>query len=341
MKRREFMTAAATAAMGAALPAIAADKTADKLIWGNLLHLSYNMWEDWSAPGRETRYFHPELQFDEGLWSDMVARCAEVGVNMIVLDVGDGVKFESHPEIAVEHAWTPERLRKEIRRLRDLGIECIPKLNFSTGHDAWLKQYSRMVSTDIYYGVCQDLIAEICQIFEKPRFFHLGMDEETHLHQRDYLISTVRQFDLWWHDIFKLFDAVRKGGSRSWVWSDYYWHHPDLFLKNMPKDVLQSNWYYGTKFDQESEKSRIRVEAYRVFEKHGYDQIPTGSNHSNTENFGLTTEYARKNIDPSRLLGFLQTPWRKTKEEFRDHHMAAIEQIGAARKAFEKSSVAE
>ena len=330
------MQAAATAAIGSAMPAVAAEKSAGKLIWGNLLHLSYNMWEDWAAPGHETRYFHPELQFDEKLWDDMVAACAKSGVNMIVLDVGDGVLYDSHPEIAVENAWSVKRLRDEIKRLKELGIECIPKLNFSTGHDAWLKQYARMVSTEIYYGVCKDLIAEVCRIFDKPRFFHLGMDEETHNHQRDYLISTVRQYDLWWNDINLLFDAVRKGGSRPWIWSDYYWHHPELFLERMPKDVLQSNWYYGTKFDSEPAQSKIRVDAYRVFDKHGYEQVPTGSNHSNPDNFGLTAEFGRANIEPSRLLGFLQTPWRKTKEEFRDHHMAAIEQIGAARKAFEK-----
>ena len=220
--------------------------------------------------------------------------------------------------------------------MNKLRIECIPKLNFSTCHDAWMKKYSRMVSTDIYYGVCKDLISEVCEIFEKPRFFHLGMDEETHQHQRDYLYSTIRQLDLWWHDINMLFDSVKAGGSRPWIWSDYYWHHPELFLKNMPKDVLQSNWYYGTKFDNEKEKGKIRVDAYRVFDKHGFDQVPTGSNHSNPDNFGLTAEFGRKNIDKTRLFGFLQTPWRKTKEEFRDHHMAAIEQIGAARKKFEK-----
>ncbi|MBQ1229154.1 MAG: uracil permease, partial [Firmicutes bacterium] len=39
-----------------------------------------------------------------------------------------------------------------------MGITIIPKLNFSTNHDVWLGEYSRMVSTSIYYGVCRDLI---------------------------------------------------------------------------------------------------------------------------------------------------------------------------------------
>ena len=39
--------------------------------------------------GHETRYFHPEIQFDEKLWDDMLTKCAECGVNMIVFDLGD------------------------------------------------------------------------------------------------------------------------------------------------------------------------------------------------------------------------------------------------------------
>ena len=66
--------------------------------------------------------------------------------------------------------------------LRALGIEPLPKLNFSTCHDAWLGPYSRMVSTPAYYDVCRDLIDEVAELFGGPRFFHLGMDEETAQH---------------------------------------------------------------------------------------------------------------------------------------------------------------
>ena len=72
------------------------------------------------------------------------------------------------------------------------------------------------------------------------------------------------------------------------------------------------------------------VRAYRDLEDAGYEQIPTGSNHSNAVNFGRTVDYCRRVIAPERLLGFLQTVWRPTTEEFRAEHMAAIEQVGAA-----------
>ena len=103
---------------------------------------------------------------------------------MVVIDLGDGVRYESHPEIAVENASPVEQLREELARLRERGLEPIPKLNFSASHDIWLGPYSRQVSTEPYYAVCRDLIAEAIEIFDHPRLFHLGMDEELAHHQR-------------------------------------------------------------------------------------------------------------------------------------------------------------
>jgi hypothetical protein len=60
-----------------------------------------------------------------------------------------------------------------------MGIEAIPKLNFSTCHDGWLKEYGRMVSTDIYRKVVKEIIDDTCEVFGNPRYMHLGMDEET------------------------------------------------------------------------------------------------------------------------------------------------------------------
>lgn len=58
-----------------------------------------------------------------------------------------------------------------------------------------------MVSTSEYYSVCQDLIQEVIEIFDTPRFFHLGMDEETAQHQQTYNYAIMRQNDLWWDDL--------------------------------------------------------------------------------------------------------------------------------------------
>ncbi len=341
MTRRDFVKAAGAAGAATALGAglaqaqqegqdMADTAAAQGLMWANLLHLSYNMWADREPLPEEKRPPHwgakPYLRFDESLWNDVLKKMAEVGMNMVVIDLGDGVQYESHPEIAVENAWSPAKLREELAKARALGLEPIPKMNFSACHDHWLGPYSKCLSTETYYKVCGDLIAEVMDLFDKPRFFHLGMDEETAEHQRYFRYVVIRQYDLWWHDFHFLREAVEKGGSRPWIWSDYLWTHPDAFFENMPKSVLQSNWYYGTKFGTDVDY----VKAYHQLEEHGYDQVPTGSNWSTPENFGKTVEYCTGLIDPARLKGYLQTPWKPTLEDCRDHHIQAVEQVGAA-----------
>ena len=308
------------------------------LVWGNLLHLSFNMWADrpvekWGALSKEDLgivTYQPYLRFDKKLWEDLTKHMADVGMNMVVIDLGDGVQYQSHPEIVVQGAWSVERLRNELARLRKLGLEPIPKLNFSTGHDLWLGPYARQVSTPVYYKVCGDLVDEVIHLFDKPRFFHLGYDEEMAEQQQKYAYAVIRQHELWWHDFEFFVKQVERRGVRPWIWSDYAWHNGTEFLKRMPKSVLQSNWYYGVDFND----TQNRVRWYGDLDQHGYDQVPTGSNWSNPNNFGLLVGYCRKKIAPSRLKGFLQTPWLPTLEKFRQRHIEAIDQVVTAMAAY-------
>lgn len=312
------------------------------LILANLLHLSFNMWHEADAPpddlGRWYYHASPKLRFEENLWRELTQRMADGGLNMVVLDLGDAIRYESHPEIAVEDAWSPRRLREEARRLRDMGLELIPKLNFSACHDEWMGPYARCVSTPAYYQVCKDLIAEVIDILEQPRFFHLGMDEETASIQkrRNYVI--VRQHELIWHDLLFLIEQVQRCGVRPWMWSDLIWRHEEQFLKHVPRSVLQSNWYYWGDFEfKETEAATptsaphsCRVHAYHVMEAAGYDQIPTCSNHNVLENTARTLQYCPKWLSREHLKGFMQTDWRPMIAQFRDCHLQAIDLLAQA-----------
>ena len=299
-------------------------KAETEMIWAYLLHLSYNLYSDREVPERWPDYqAQPYLRVETDFYNEILQKLVDAGVNMVVLDLGDAVKYESHPEIAVKKAWTVERLKRELEKMRKMGLEPIPKLNFSTAHDLWLGEYSRCVSTKIYYDVCRDLIAEIIDIFNKPRFFHIGMDEEDLPHQKYQSYVVVRQYDLWWHDLYFLIEQVQQGGVRPWMWSDYCWEHPDEFFKKMPKSVLQSNWYYGTEFDIDINY----VRGYYMLERHGFDQIPCATNFFNPENFRKTVEYLTPRIHPERLKGFMQSVWLPTLSIHRYKHMQAIETV--------------
>lgn len=327
--RRKFVKQVAAAGMLSSIPSIliSQPKPSDNKIWAVLLHLSVNMWED----------YYRDLQLSESLWNDSLKKMADSGLNMVVIDLGDAVKYESHPEIAVNNAWSTSRLKEELAKICKMGLEPIPKLNFSTCHDAWLGVYDRMVSTKGYYDVCRDLIAEVIDLFDKPRFFHLGMDEENEPNQRSFDLIVIRQNQLYWGDMYFLLGEVSKGGSRPWVWQDYIRYHPDEFARMMPKSVLQSNWYNLTDFDKPTTNKSVK--AYVDLEKLGFDQVPGGSNYyKNTDDCFLNNvKFCRENVADERLLGFIQSPWKFTTEENRATILRSIELAGEAKIWFNKN----
>ncbi|MCL2742322.1 MAG: twin-arginine translocation signal domain-containing protein [Planctomycetaceae bacterium] len=349
--RRNFIKQTSAACAAACIPsmlnsnAIAAtgDKSSSK-IWACWLHLSFNFAGGINNP-RWGNGMRTEFEPEQSVWDAAVKKMGEQKINMVVINLDDSVLWRSHPEIALKNSWTPEKLREELAKMRKLGIEPIPCLNFSATHDAWMGEYAKMVSTKPYYQFCKDLIAEAIDIFDKPRFIHLGMDEETFGHQSHFNYIVIRQKEQWWDDLYFYFDQAMTRGVRPWIWSDYVWNNPDLFFKKMPKYAVQSNWYYREEFDLEKLTGAAKkyVQAYIDINAAGYDQIPTSSNDAvmynpasnNNESISRTVEFCSKHIDDKHLLGFLQSMWMPTIEKFRPNIIETIELTGEARRNFE------
>ena len=220
-------------------------------------------------------------------------------------------------------------MKKKLDEIRALGITPIPKLNFSCAHHTWLKQYRRMVSTPEYYTACSDVIREVCEVFGAPEYIHLGLDEETAINQRFRESVIIRNHDLWWHDAYFLFKEAEKHGARPWIWSDRCWEHPDDFIKNMSKSVLQSNWFYGLFTDYpEGNPDKIAIDTYELLDKNGFEQIPTCScwhYHGATNTF-QTLAYGKDKLSPELLKGYLTAPWFATLplNQYRLKHDALI-----------------
>ncbi len=343
INRRDFITTAAGAmALGASRTLAAASKNPEpKFIWSYLAHFGVNSWKDIPLETQDpnmpekwlTRCCAQHVRFDEPSWQRLSAALAKAGCNQIIVDLAEIVVYPSHPELAVKGSWSVERLRKEIDRLRGMGFEVIPKMNFSACHDTWLKDYHRMVSTRKYYQVCEDLIKDAAEIFDHPRFFHLGYDEETAGHQAKHLFAVCRQGELWWHDFLWFAKVTEKTGCRPWIWSDYIWNHKEEFLNRMPKSVLQSNWYYGAEFDTSKMKNAYRVDTYDVLDKAGFDQVPTGSNFSCDTNFAGTVKYCDAHCNPARLKGYMMAPWTRTFAIHEEKSNEAIAQMAEVIKA--------
>ncbi|MBR6075651.1 MAG: hypothetical protein IKP87_10135 [Victivallales bacterium] len=295
-----------------------------------LLHLGHNMWCDYLPEDMDNGLLadhKPDtvLRSKEDLWRRAIDRMVEQKMNMLVIDIGEALIYPSHPELAIEGSWTPEKMQEEIRRLKDLGIEAIPKLNFSTTHNGWLKHYRRMVSTKEYYRVCEDVIRDTGEIFGTPRFFHIGYDEETASHQDGgYLrFICVRRNELWKHDFLHIVGTVEKNGMRPWAWSDYGWDHQD-FYEWTPKSVLMSNWYYdecygGFELAENKTADHKRLKGFYDLEKAGFEQVPCGTNWSGWKRrevkvgaddvIGKLVRTCRRDLGAATLKGFMMAPW--------------------------------
>ena len=119
LNRRTFIKAGAATLAGSPIlsalaesNALAAVPESNELIWGLLLHLGRNMWGD--SP---TAYTPPVDHFtcDEKLWDELTEKAAKSGLNMIVVDLGEAIQYQSHPE-QYQGAWTVEKLCEDLER---------------------------------------------------------------------------------------------------------------------------------------------------------------------------------------------------------------------------------
>ena len=348
--RREFLTTGACAA-GAALAGCVSKKAPMGAVepafsWGALLHLGSNMWGDWVADGkypssrqeeermmREGKIKLPKSQLyhnrnymsaDMDIWRKHVRLLRDEGLNTVWIDVGEAYSYPSHPELWVNGGLDFDAMRAELDYIRSLGMEPVPKLNFSTGHDQWLREYHCMTSSKKYYEVVADVIRDTCEVFGSPRYFHIGFDEEIYAACKNRQVCVMRSGNQWWKDMLYCVGQVERNGARAILWSDNICGGRETYFKRMPKSVVQAAWYYGKDFSAEKltwksefEKSKDwsiqRNLAASIVElaNAGYDLMPCTSNWGCDEAADAMLSFCRGNIDSSRLKGIFTAPWLK------------------------------
>ena len=185
----------------------------------------------------ETPY-EPTVTKDIETFEKVCDKAAKSGFNKLLIFTGDALVYDSHPEIALPGAWTKTELKYQLDRIRSLGMEPIPMLDFSAAHDVWMGEYSKMVSTPEYYKVQSDLIAELCELFGHPSLFWLGMAGETAEVQQLFRLSVIRDPLLMAHDTAYLISECRKHGAKPWLCGELATQDKELFMKTVDRDVL-------------------------------------------------------------------------------------------------------
>ncbi|MBQ3066366.1 MAG: hypothetical protein IJC98_09050 [Clostridia bacterium] len=306
-----------------------------KFHWAFHAHMGFNFFEppigEGTAASEEIPAEHcaeEHLRFDLDLFHMLTERLAAAGCNTIVLDIGEAMQYESHPRIACRGALSKDILREEIFNLKMRGIEVIPKLNFSTFRDVWMGEYRSGRSSPAYYGFCEDVIAEVCEVFGRPRLLHLGM--ETVCDERPDVtdVRLAKDSALWWKDLLFLAQTAMHYGARPWVWSDVFSADPAAFLKRMPRDIVQSVRFFGK--GEALERDRLSC---AQLDREGYDQIPCGCFAPHAPSLADVTDVLDSTLSEGAHLGYLQTVSLPTMPHYRGPLLCAADAIAAAHRA--------
>ena len=111
------------------------------------------------------------MEKNEQIWALLLP---QKGANLLVLDLGEGLFYPSHPELSIEGTKSVKWIRDEIRRFKEeWGVTIVPRLNFTTCHDTYLQRYERMISSKKYYTVTSDIIKDAVDAFGGPEYFHI------------------------------------------------------------------------------------------------------------------------------------------------------------------------
>jgi len=93
-----------------------------------MVQLGSNMWDDTSDT----------LRLDKPMWDEYMQHLQKQGVNMLLVDIAEGLKYKCHPELSAKDAWSREYFLAEIEKLRGMG---------------WRKLYMMFGLTDETYAL--------------------------------------------------------------------------------------------------------------------------------------------------------------------------------------------
>ena len=78
--------------------------------------LSMNQWD---------RVF-TELEFDDEMWDWILEEAPKAGINHILMEVGDGIEYHSHPEISIKTHGAMEESIRNLLVAENVGLPLFP-----------------------------------------------------------------------------------------------------------------------------------------------------------------------------------------------------------------------
>lgn len=194
---------------------------------------------------------------------------------IIIGEAGMGfIRWQSHPEIAVDDAWTPQQLAECVQYARDHFLDVIPLVqcmghcrHVIANHPEWAEVQGQgnamCLSNPSVRGFLTDVYEEVLDIF-KPSIFHIGGDEAAPIGVCERCKSTPAHRLVGDHVTF-LHDWLAERGVKTMMWHDmllaretwggtapansgkksgHYGAVTHPAVDALPKDIIMAVWIY-------------------------------------------------------------------------------------------------
>ena len=205
---------------------------------------------------------------------------AAMKFNYLVLESWGRIKFKSHPEFCFsEYAVDPQQIRDFVKLGKELGITLVPQFGIF-GHAAMARccggkhallnehpeyaplfepdGWSWCLSNPVTRQYLEDIVLELCDIFDNPPYFHIGCDEaynagscslcadgfekklEEHIIYFHNLLKSRNSKTLMWHDMLLVQGTPEYRGFRA-----YGSERTRNLYKALPRDIMLCDWEYN------------------------------------------------------------------------------------------------
>jgi len=262
------------------------------------------------------------LPFHEKLVDRILSRYK---MNLMLLEC-DQIEWKCAPEIKVSFAMPREDVKKDIAYANDHFIDVYPQVS-SLGHMHWIfanhqhrdlaenpdHPYAYCPSNPESYKFIFKIYDEAVELFNHPKYFHIGHDEVTSVEAEfphDAVCKQKTAAQLFIEDTLKIYDHLKKQGIGVMMWGDMMLapgeapdacNMPDAktadwMRKSLPKDIIITDWHYAIDGPES-------YHSLKLFQDQGLKCIAsTWYTPANIRNFSQ----AAKN---NNSLGLLQTTW--------------------------------
>lgn len=205
---------------------------------------------------------------------------AAMKFNYIVLESWGMIKFKSHPEYCFdEFAVEPDVIRNLVRLGASLGVKIVPQFGIfghaalarcCVGKHALLNKHpeyaplfepdgwSWCLSNPATREYIEDIILELCDIFDDPEYFHIGCDEAynagscslcaenfeekltDHINYFHNLLKKRSARTMMWHDML-----IVEGDPEFRGFTAYGTDRTKHLADTLERDIIMCDWEYG------------------------------------------------------------------------------------------------